>query len=192
MLPDIPIETDRLRLRPFDLHDLDQIAVICSDPEVMAHLPEGILSRAETQEILQWLQSCYAENTPQHIVKLTLAVEDEATGRVTGWCGLGPLDFDESQIEVFCGFAREFQGRGFATEACLAMLRYGLVTLGLPRIVAVVDEANQPSQRLIRRLGMTYRYRVTGLPAAHSCYDNHLYYVQAGVADPGEASGKNS
>src|SRR5260370_9756149 len=51
-------------------------------------------------------------------------------------------------------------GRGYATEAASMMLRLGFEGLGLHRIVARIDERNEPSVRLARRLGMRQEARL--------------------------------
>jgi RimJ/RimL family protein N-acetyltransferase len=51
-------------------------------------------------------------------------------------------------------------GRGYATEAARAMLRLGFEDLGLHRIVARIDERNEPSVKLARRLGMRQEARL--------------------------------
>lgn len=54
----------------------------------------------------------------------------------------------------------DFGGRGFATEAAEAVLRLGFEELGLHRIIARVDERNDSSVRLARRLGMRQEARL--------------------------------
>jgi RimJ/RimL family protein N-acetyltransferase len=51
-------------------------------------------------------------------------------------------------------------GRGYATEAANAMLRLGFEGLGLHRIVARIEERNEPSVKLARRLGMRQEARL--------------------------------
>ena len=62
--------------------------------------------------------------------------------------------------EIGYVFNPDFGGRGFATEAARAMLRLGFEELGLHRIVARVDERNESSARLARRLGMRQEARL--------------------------------
>jgi len=50
-------------------------------------------------------------------------------------------------------------GRGYATEAANVMLRLGFEGLGLHRIVARIDERNESSVKLARRLGMRQEAR---------------------------------
>jgi RimJ/RimL family protein N-acetyltransferase len=54
----------------------------------------------------------------------------------------------------------DFGGQGYATEAAREMLRLGFEELGLHRIVARVDERNESSARLARRLGMRQEARL--------------------------------
>ena len=51
-------------------------------------------------------------------------------------------------------------GHGYATEAANAMLRLGFEGLGLHRIVARIEERNEPSVKLARRLGMRQEARL--------------------------------
>jgi RimJ/RimL family protein N-acetyltransferase len=51
-------------------------------------------------------------------------------------------------------------GRGYATEAARAVLQLGFGDLGLHRIIARLDERNEPSARLARRIGMRQEARL--------------------------------
>jgi RimJ/RimL family protein N-acetyltransferase len=58
-------------------------------------------------------------------------------------------------VELGWRLARPAWGHGYATEAGLAALRYGLRTMGLPEVVAVTMARNVRSQAVMRRIGMT-------------------------------------
>jgi RimJ/RimL family protein N-acetyltransferase len=47
------------------------------------------------------------------------------------------------------------RGKGYATEAAGAVLEYALGPLGLPEVLAEVDQGNTASIAVIERLGMT-------------------------------------
>ena len=51
-------------------------------------------------------------------------------------------------------------GRGYATEAVTLMLRLGFEEFGLHRIIARIDERNEPSVKLARRVGMRQESRL--------------------------------
>ena len=92
--------------------------------------------------------------------------------------GFGPSDPGHGEreglgLEVFYGLAPGSWGKGFATEAARAVLDHALGPLGLPEVLAEVDEGNTGSIAVIERLGMTpfavvpgvlgpmIRYRIT-------------------------------
>jgi ribosomal-protein-alanine N-acetyltransferase len=176
MFKDLHIETDRLVLRCFGLDDLPVFHSIVSQPEVMKYLPEDVMSLEETQEILAWLVESYDVNTPDQIRKFTVAVVSRKNNTVIGWCGFGPLEFDPGQIELFYGISYPEWGKGYATEAAGAMLRYGFETIGLKEIVAVVNHDNLASKRVIEKLNLIYRKNIHGLEPEYNIYDGCLMY----------------
>jgi RimJ/RimL family protein N-acetyltransferase len=74
---------------------------------------------------------------------------------------LKPLPPTTDDIEVGWHLARRVWGRGYASEAARALLRYGFETLRLDEILAVVDPANERSAAVTRRVGMVWRERTT-------------------------------
>lgn len=176
MFTDIYIETERLVVRPFTLGDRDPLYTIVSQEEVMRYLPEGVMSREETLETLSWIIDCYGKNTPEKIIKFTVAVDLRETNELIGWCGLGPLAFLPWEIEIFYGVTRRLWNRGIATEAAEAMLEYGFSGIGLKRIVGVVYPENRASKRVLEKAGMKYDRMVTGLPPEHEEYQGVLSY----------------
>ena len=172
----INLRTKRLVVRPFEPADAEQLQAIVSQPRVLEFLPEDVMTLEEVQSAIEWFQQCYRENTPEKIVKWTLAIVWAETSRVIGWCGLGPLDFSLEETELFCGLDEAYWGKGIAPEACRALLDYTFAKVGLARVVAVVDPANKRSRRLIEKLGMQFEKQVSGLPDEHSHYENCLYY----------------
>lgn len=178
MFANAHIETSRVLLRPFTLDDLDAFTAIAGQEEILEFLPEGDrMSAAEMKATLEWLIRCYHENTPDRIRKFTLPVTLKRTGHIVGWCGIGPLEFDESETELYFVISREHWGQGLATESARALLGYAFAEVGLPRIVAVVDPANRGSVRVIEKLGMKRERLVQGLPEAHRHYEGHRLYA---------------
>jgi len=169
-------ETGRLIIRPFTMDDISVIYEIVTDPEVMRYLPDDVTSPDELRELFKWLLDCYEKNTPDNLIKLTEGIAWKETGMLIGWCGLGPLDFNPGEIEIFFGLAKEYWNRGIATEAASEMLRYGFEEIGLDRIVAVADPGNIGSVKLIEKLGMKFQYIVEKLPEKHISYKDHRYY----------------
>lgn len=145
------IETSRLRLRLFTPDDLDDLERLFSDPEVMQYL--GVeagktLSREETAKALRdfikgWHERGFGR----------WAVIHKETNRFIGLCG---LKLFEGQPELIYVLEKAYWGRGLATEAARAALRYGFEEVKLERIVAVTRPENVASQRVMRSIGMKW------------------------------------
>ncbi len=176
MLENMLRETERLIIRPFTLDDVTAVYEIISDRQVMRYLPDDVASPDELKRLFEWILVCYEKNTPKNLIKLTEGITWKETGKIIGWCGLGPLDFNPDEIEIFFGLAKEYWNRGIATEAASEMLRYGFEGIGLNRIIAVVDPDNTASARVIEKLGMKYQQVVGKLPEKHKSYEGYLYY----------------
>ncbi len=74
-------------------------------------------------------------------------------GRVIGDCGtFGPAD-DDGRVEIGYGLAAPFRGRGFGTEAVRALAGWVDRQPGVQLVVARVEVGNEPSRRLLVRLG---------------------------------------
>jgi RimJ/RimL family protein N-acetyltransferase len=91
---------------------------------------------------------------------LTLGVEVGETGELAGDVVLFWHSREHAGGELGYVFDPALGGRGYATEAANVMLRLGFEELGLHRIVARIDERNEPSVRLARRLGMRQEARL--------------------------------
>lgn len=145
------LETARLYLRPFEPGDLDALALMFADPEVMRFLPAGQgISRERTQAAL----SRYIESWETNGYGL-YAVIEKSSSTLIGHCGLSQLDHTD-EIELAYGLRRASWGKGYATEAARACLRFGFEELNLDRIVGIVVPENIASQRILEKLGMQY------------------------------------
>jgi len=71
-----------------------------------------------------------------------------------GWVTIRPLPGWEPDIEIGWRFARAVWGKGYATESAKALLRHGFETVGLGRLVAVIQEPNIASVRVAEKIGM--------------------------------------
>jgi RimJ/RimL family protein N-acetyltransferase len=91
---------------------------------------------------------------------LTLGAEVAETGELAGDVVLFWHSREHAGGELGYVLNPALGGRGYATEAASVMLRLGFEDLGLHRIVARIEEDNEPSVRLARRLGMRQEARL--------------------------------
>jgi RimJ/RimL family protein N-acetyltransferase len=68
--------------------------------------------------------------------------------------GIEPLPLSDD-YEIAWHLHPEHWGRGYATEASAAVLKRAFAA-GVPEVIAIIREQNEPSKLLARRLGMEY------------------------------------
>ena len=144
------LETPRLVLREMSLADLDFVATMLVDPEVMRYYPK-CYSRQEAEVWVERQMNRYA----RHGHGLWLVLE-KASGQPVGQVGLLFQYFQGvDEKEGACLIHRPFWRRGFATEAASACRDYAFDVLGRQRVIALIRPENVPSQGVARKLGMT-------------------------------------
>ncbi len=145
-------ETPRLILRTFDAEDNDAMCRVLCDPEVMRY-SDGIKT---PEDIKGWIEECI-ENYSRHGFGLWAVVLKDS-GKVIGYCGLTRFPDIDGQPEIEIGFrlSHSSWSRGYATEAAAAVRDHAFDTLGLSRLVALVDPDNTASIRVAEKIGMTF------------------------------------
>jgi RimJ/RimL family protein N-acetyltransferase len=147
-----PIETERLRLRPFTMDDLDGLTAIQSRPEVARFLYWEPRSREEVEPALaKFIAAVEIEGDDESI---SLAVERREDGALLGYVSIWLRSRQHRQVEIGFVFHPDAQGHGYASEAARELLVLGFGRLGAHRVFGRTDGRNDPSAALMRRLGM--------------------------------------
>lgn len=147
----IVLETERLLHRRVTPADLETIIAFRADDAVSRYLGGA---RAKTREFNEARMNFYLETWEKYGFGFAMMIWKE-TGEEIGWSGLQPLE-DSGEIEVGYGMIKKFWGKGIGYETAGGWLRYGFETAGLKRIVAVADEENKASWRIMEKCGMTF------------------------------------
>ena len=147
------VETERLLLREIGDDDLDAIAALHAQPEVMRYSPEGHpLSRDESAGFIAWVRQHYATYGYG-----LWAVIEKPGGRLLGYCGLTTYEIDgRSEVEVGYRLDPAAWGRGYATEAAGACIAYAFEHLGVERVIAITEAANTASIRVAEKNGLRW------------------------------------
>lgn len=88
------------------------------------------------------------------------AVVTPQDGRVVGWNGLEYLS-ELDEVEVAYLLSRRVWGRGYATEAAAAAVRFGFEKAGLQSIIGLVHPENLASIRVLEKCALKYADRIT-------------------------------
>ena len=170
--------SDRLILRPWREADLDPLYAINGDPGSMRHFP-AVMTRAESDAWAARLQAHIEDHGWGF-----WAVEERGGAPFIGVVGLMAIPWQAPftpAVEIGWRIAPAFRRRGYAEEAARAALDFGFGTLGLREIVAFTVPGNEPSWRLMERLGMAAAgaFDHPRLPEGHPLRRHLLYRIAA-------------
>lgn len=156
------MKTERLKLRQWRDDDLPAFAALNADPEVMRYFP-ALLDTEQSDHMAQLCRDLIATRGWG-----LWAVEERASKRFIGFVGLHipahELPFSPC-VEIGWRLAREFWGRGYATEAARCALSYAFEKLALDEVVAFTSVANLASRAVMERLGFTNTHSNFAHPA---------------------------
>jgi RimJ/RimL family protein N-acetyltransferase len=148
-LPTPTLHTARLRLRPFDDPDATDLFALHSSAYVLRYWdapPWGERVRAE-----RFITAC--RQMAEQGTGARLAVDRVCDGAFIGWCSLNRWNPDYRSASLGYCFDHAAWGRGYATEAARALLRWAFDTLDLNRVQAETDTRNVASARVLEKLG---------------------------------------
>ncbi|MEO7285927.1 MAG: GNAT family N-acetyltransferase [Jatrophihabitantaceae bacterium] len=168
--------TKRLVLRRWQQRDLAPFAALNADPDVMRYFLAP-LDRAASDSFVDRIETRFAE----HGYGLW-AVELRGDGQFIGFIGLArhtfPAHFNPA-VEVGWRLARSAWGHGYATEGARAALDYAFGPAQLSEVVSMTAVLNEPSQAVMRRLGMTREpaddFDYPSIPSGHPLRPHVLY-----------------
>ena len=151
------IRTNRLELRQFRDDDAGFILELLNEPEFRRFIGDkGVRSLDDARDYLQQGPiASYAEHG-FGILRANCAMSGDALGM----CGLvWRQEFDDPDLG-FAFLARHWS-KGYASEAARTVLEYARVELGLRRVIAMADDDNRASVRVLEKLGFEFETRVT-------------------------------
>jgi [ribosomal protein S5]-alanine N-acetyltransferase len=150
----IILQTERLIVRTWSPDDAEAGFRIWSDPEVMRYVGTG-QPNATIEETQAWINRMSAHHELHGFG--FWAVVEKKSSQLIGSCGMGYQRDGGLPIEFGYTLARSQWGRGFATEAAAACLRYAFESLRLPELSASVDSRNVASQRVLEKIGFAFQ-----------------------------------
>ncbi|WP_406698293.1 GNAT family N-acetyltransferase [Singulisphaera sp. Ch08] len=175
---DRSLRTDRLLLRPWREADLGPFAAMNADPAVMEFFSKT-LNRQESDSLAARFRDLF--NRQGYGL---WALEVPGIASFIGFVGLHHETFEAPFtpcVEIGWRLAREHWGKGYATEAARAAMRYGFEQLGLDEIVSFTVPENARSWAVMERIGMTRSeaddFDHPALPEGHRLRRHVLYRI---------------
>ena len=166
----LKFETRRLLLRPYAHSDGDAVWPVVRRPEIYAttaYIPRRY-PRARVDWWIDFIQSAAKNRTGYEF-----AVIEKASGRYVGNVGLINVRLQMKSASVSYFIDPAVWGRGYATEACGEMLRFGFERLGLFRIGGTCMVKNPASRRVMEKLGFLFE----GVARAELLKDGEFYDI---------------
>ena len=153
---DLILETKRLTVRPFSLCDADFIVELLNEKAFIENIGDKKVRSLDDAR-------CYLRDGPIAsyqrygigLWRIGLQGDDASIG-------MAGLLKREQLADVDLGYAllAEYCGNGYALEVTSAVMTYARELLGYRRVVAVVNEGNKSSIRLLKKLGFEYERMV--------------------------------
>ncbi|QGN32830.1 GNAT family N-acetyltransferase [Microlunatus sp. Gsoil 973] len=156
----------RVVLREWKPEDAPELFVWRSDPEVQRFNSAPMREVAEAVDLIKELRAAYEAHLAIH---WAVTLGDH---RAIGLFGFNAWERFHRRAEIGYDLRRDCWGRGFATQALDAILRFGFTRMGLNRVEAQTIADNHASVRLLRRLG----FQREGLRRAYSMEEDGSYH----------------
>lgn len=175
MTTDIFIETERLILRRFKDEDQRPFAQLNGDPEVMRYFPTPLTAQ-QSNELATEINRRIDANGYGF-----WAAERKEDNVFIGFVGLNKtgdkLPFPPT-VEIGWRLDKPYWGKGYASEAAKASLKFAFETLKLPEVISFTAILNKPSQKVMTRIGMKHEGDFFDHPmlADGHCLKPHIIY----------------
>lgn len=155
--------TDRLRLTPLALDDLDLSLEMFTDPEVVEYVCDLMTEDIIIGEMSNWVKRggngcigiwCVSDRDSGEkygsALLLPMPVEEDDTD----YSLVIPGQMPEADVEIGFVLKRSAWGKGFATEICRRVLRFAFDDSPLPEVVATFEEDNVASKHVLEKAGL--------------------------------------
>jgi ribosomal-protein-alanine N-acetyltransferase len=164
------LETERLLMREWRESDLDCYMALSEDVGYNCFTHPGRFSVRNAGQAKQKIRERINLFDERKLGKFPIFLKH--TGEFIGTCGIAPFDFNgQPEVELGYRLCLNHWGRGYATEAAIAALRYGFADLRLNRILAFALPQNSASLRVLEKLGAVYLQDFAYAGLTHRLFD---------------------
>ncbi len=137
----VEIETERLTLKKLGLADKERLVRLIGDIRVSETLIE-VPHPYTNEDAEYWLNIVNSSEFKLSIFQNNVLI---------GGIGLTPEDDGYCELGYWLGF--EYWGKGYATEACIALLNYAKTNTSYKNFKATVNKGNTASSKVLKKVG---------------------------------------
>jgi [ribosomal protein S5]-alanine N-acetyltransferase len=164
------LETERLILRHWLESDVNCYMILSEDVGYNCFSRPGYFLVRSAEEAQAKIRDRMILFDRRGLGKFPIFLRE--TGEFIGTCGLEPFELaGQPEVELGYRLCLKHWGRGYATEAAAAVLRYGFAILRLPKTMAFALAQNVASLRILERLGAVYLHEFVHANLIHRLYD---------------------
>lgn len=150
-MQNLDLETKRLQLSPSIPEDSKVFQLLNGDAFIRKYLWDNEMIDAMIADDIMEQNIRHFEDDQFGLWKIHLKGRDTLIGYVGLW-----YSFNEPQPQLLYALLKPFTEKGYATEASSAIVDYAFKELGLKYLVAATDEPHVASQKVAKRLGMSF------------------------------------
>ena len=143
------IETERMQLVRHDMRHAEQMFKLRTNTSVMKYLD------APMPKDIDEVRSKIRENIDSfdHKSGIPWVITLKEDGTAIGYASIWKIDHKNHRGEVGYALLPDYWGKGMATEAVTAIIRFGFENIGLHTMMANTNPSNEASQGLLKKLG---------------------------------------
>ena len=148
----IAIETERLALHEFMDDDADFVLRLVNEPSFLRYIGDRGVRTIE--DARRYIADGPIAGYARYGYGL-LRVVRKSDGTTVGMCGVLKRD-TLPDPDIGFSFLPEFWSQGYALESAGAVMKHSRKVLRLGRILAITTKDNEPSMRLLGKLGFRF------------------------------------
>lgn len=147
------LRTGRLRLVPVTVDNAGSLWNVLQQPDLRTYQDLPSLGAAAFTDLVAKRPRVLR---PGASGRFEWLIYVDGVRKPVGWVSLRIADRDLATAEIGYSIVREFRGQGIAAEAVRALLEEAFERAALTRVNAYCVPQNEPSRRLLERLGFKF------------------------------------